>query len=344
MRIAQSLILTGAAILSLGGAAPLAAAPACTGHATDLPTVDEVIAGAFKAVGGREAVQSITTLRSVFEMDFGGQKVTSDNSWSRDGGRLAKMSMPGMGEMVQGTDGKVAWRKSVMGYTLLEGKEAEQFESQSNMFRMVLEPDRMAREDSESIEVQARESFAGKDCYRLHFLSKEKQEGDVFFDADSGILVGSRQTAETPRGRNTTTMTLADWEEAGGVKFFRTINVDSTGGMSMGPMVMKVTALEVNSIGADAFILPEEVRKLAAASAAKPAEGGIKLSDLAPALQARATEMIEGLKKAGTSQVVKQALSSLETAAKYAPEAEKKMYEYVVQELNAFVKSLEGGR
>jgi hypothetical protein len=342
------LISTALAAASLLAALPGAAASAARDsiyQPAELPSVDEVFASAIKAVGGEEAVREIKTLHAIFEMDFQGQKIINDTSWSRDGGRLSKMSVPGMGEILQGTDGVTAWRKSPAGYTLLKGVEAKQFEGQANMYRMVLEPDSLAKEDAQSIEVQAREEFSGADCFRIHYISKDSQEGDVFFNAETGLLVGSRQTSQTPRGAQTTTMTLTDWQETAGVMFFRTVNVQTGGGTNMAPMALKATTLEVNTLPADAFALPDEVKKLAEAQKPEaPAAGEIKLSDLGPAEQSQATEMIDGIKGAGDASIVKQTISSLQTAAQHAPEPQKKMYQYVIQELTKYQQKLEGGR
>lgn len=335
------------AIAAVATAVPFApATPSPASVAADLPTVDEIVANAFKAVGGEAAAREVKTLHAVFEMEFGGQKVIQETSWSRDGGRIVKTSMPGMGEMVQGTDGKVAWRKTAAGYSLLEDKEARQLDGQGNMYRMVLEPDHLTKDEAESVEVKGKETFTGKECYRVHFVNKEKQEGDVFFDAESGLVVGSRQTNQTLRGSQTSTMTLADWKETAGVKFFRTINVE-TQGAGMGPMALKATTLEVNTLGAEAFALPDEVKNLAEGRQPEPSGSPaveIKLSDLSPDMQTQATQMIDGVKQSGNASIVQSTITGLEQTIPSSPEPQKKMLQYVVQELKKHQKTLGGGR
>lgn len=312
-------------------------------RAADLPGVDEVIAGSLRAVGGKEAVEKVKTLHAVFTINFGGQEIVNDTGWSRAGGRLARMSTP-MGEVERGTDGKLAWQKTMMGYSLLEGEEAKQVDAQANLYMIVLEPDRLAKEESESIEVAGRESFDGKACYRVHYVAKDGKRGDVFFEVSSGMPVGMRQVAPSPRGEETSTILLKDWKEEKGVKFFRTMVIEARGALDVQAMTMTVTTLEVNTLADDAFAAPKEVERLAEAAKQGPAEGDLALSDLTPAQQTQAKEIIEGLKRMGSPAAVRSTMKSMEQASKHAPVEDRKMYEYIVQELKKHVAALEGGR
>lgn len=338
----RRLVLAAALLTPVWSAAPTVAMVSIEAR-TDLPSLDEVIAGAIRAVGGRAAVDKVRTLHSVWEMDFGGQKMVNDTSWSRSGGRLAKMSTP-MGEMERGTDGKLFWQKTAFGYSLIEGKEAEEFEGQANLYMIVLEPEKLAKEESKSIEVAGKEVFDGRECYRVHYVDKSDDEGDVFFEVATGLPIGMRQVNATPQGRQTTTVLLKDWKEEQGVKFFRKMEMATSGAVEMPMMSVATTALEVNTLDDSAFAAPDEVKRLAESAEAEPAAGDIPLSDLTPEQQAQAKEMVDGLKAAGSADVVRSAMSSLEQAARYAPPADRKMYQYITQELKKHLAAIGGGR
>jgi hypothetical protein len=249
--------------------------------------------------------------------------------------------------MEMGTDGKIRWRRTPMGYAVLKGRDSDQFEGQVNLFMIVLEPHRLAEEEVASIDVAGTESFAGAECRRVHYVGRDGREGDVFFAVRDGLPVGMRQVEQTPRGEAVSVVLLKDWKEEAGVRFFRTMSVESAGAGAMPPMppmTLRVTRLEVNTVNEDAFALPPEVLRLAQADDDEPpAAGEIRLSDLTPAQQAQATEIIEGIKRAGSAAPVRSTISSLEQAARYAPQEQKKMYEYVVQELKKYAARLEGG-
>lgn len=321
------------------GAAALAPAPLL-----DLPTVDDVIAASLAAVGGKEAVENITSFRAVFEMTLGEQKFVNDTSWRRDGGRLSKMRVPGVGEVIMGTDGTDWWMRTAAGYAPLDERGRAQFRSQADMYMIVLEPERLIREETESAEVAGREDFGGAECFRVRFIGKDKSATDVFFDAASGLPAGTRSTQETDFGQQATIMTLEDWRPTAGVKFFRAATIRSSAAApDAPPMTFAVPSLQVNTVGPEVFAVPAEAKRLIEDQKARQA-GPIQLSDLPADQQARATEIIEGTKRAGTPGSIRAALGNMMAAYKYAPQSEKKMYEYVFQELRAYADSLESPR
>ena len=342
MRLTGSIVL---AVAVAGGVhswsmPAMAQADGTTTAATGMPAPEKIMDAALKAVGGKEAVESIKTLHAVMSMDMMGMEITMDTKWSRAGGRLHKMSMP-MGEMLMGTDGKVKWKRDPMGYALIEGEEAKQFDSQVDMFGMVLEPHRKMKENVKSIEVAAKESFEGVECYRLHIVDKDDEKSNVFFEVESGLPRGLRHTVETEMGPMTSTILFKDWQPEAGVKFFRAIKITTDNEM-MPEMEMKVTKVVANKIEDSEFALPDEVKKLAEEAKNAPPAEEIKLEDLSAEHQAQVKQILDSMKQAGKD-VIKQQLPQMEQGARYAPAEMQPMFKYLIQELKKELARTDSG-
>lgn len=335
---------TSAAILAIlvasGAQATLTPLSTETATIADLPTPQAIFDNAVIAVGGKEAVEGIKTLHATLSMDMMGMVITMDTKWARAGGRHHTMNLP-FGEMVMGTDGKIKWKKDPAGYALLEGDEARQFDSQVDMFGIILDPHRRARQDSKKIEVVGKEKFLDIECYRMSIVGKDDEKADVFFEVETGMPVGSKQAVETEMGPMTSTIHFTDWKPEAGVKFFRTIKITTDNPM-MPEMQMKVTKIEVNKVPDEIFVLPDEVKKLAEAKAAGKAEEEIILEDLSPEQQDQVKQILSSLKAAGKD-AMKQQLPQMEQGARFAPPEIQTMLKYLAQEIKKELARLEVG-
>jgi hypothetical protein len=281
-------------------------------------------------------------------MSMMGMNMQSEQSWSREGGRMMKMNMMG-NEMLQGSDGATAWTKSPVGYALATDEQKEQLESQSGMFMFMIDFKKFAKDDMQSLEVVGEEEFDGRKCYKLHFTARDEKEGHVFFDIESGLPAGFTQIEEGEDGEpgDKATMLLKEWKEIEGVKFFHLVTMEVEPGPNSpaGGMVdpdgkmraeLRVDEMQINTLKDDHFALPDEVKKLVAS--AKDAENApeIKLEDLTPEQQEEATKMIDGVKQSG---MVKQVLPQLEASIPQMAEERKAMMQYIVQELRKELKA-----
>jgi len=329
------------------------AAQANTVAAYDLPDADTVLAAGVKAVGGQKAVDNIKTLHVKSTMSMMGMQINMDQAWSRDGGRLITTKMP-MGESTMGTDGTTAWMKTPMGYALVSEEQAKQMESQTGMFMFMLDPKNFAKDDLKSLEVVGEEEFDGKNCYKLHYIGDDDdKEGFVFFDKDSGLPVGSTQQDGGEDG-DKSRMLLKDWKEIEGVKFFHVVSMEITPGKNS-PMSgpggqpskmegeIRVDELSVNTLDADHFALPEEVKQKAA-NQPKPGEpvAEIKLEDLSEEQQMEAEKMLNGIRQTQGTGMIKQVLSSMEAGLPHMPPDRQKMMQYLVQEMKKEIASRGG--
>lgn len=305
-----------------------------------LPSIDEVLAKATKAVGGRENLDKIKTIRSVMSMDIMGSKLSMESLWSRQGGRLTK-TVSDFGNVEMGTDGKTAWMLMPGDqYMLLEGEQANQVDGQASIIMGILDP-KVAKDRMDKIEVVGREEFKGRMCVKVYFEPKDSQgHGHMFFDEADGLPKGVRQTEDTPMGQETSTIEVSDWKTIEGLQIFHSLKIESQS-MPGGALEMKVSAIEINKAEESAFKLPEGVQKLADEAAQKddnadtdaaPANE-IRLEDLPEAMRDRTKTMVDQFKSQG-KEVVARMLPQMEQQLGLLPEGQDKIIlQYIIQEL-----------
>ncbi len=299
------------------------------------PTPDEVMANAVKAVGGRDALAKINTLRVVMGANMQGMELKLESYWTREGAHMARTVLP-MGEMLMASDGKIAWTKNPMGYALLSDDERKQLKDQSSSFMRVVDPQEHLKDAIKSIENKGKETFGEKECWRLDYVENDGKTGTAYYDVASGLPVGFVSVEKQGEMEVRSTGFMSDWKEEQGVKFFRTMTMtsDQQAGMAM---TMKVESVEINTLTAETFAVPDEVKKLVE-NQPKPAAPGeaakeIKLEDMNDEQRAMATQALEGVKRAGDVNAQKLMLKQIESVVDITPEDQKMPLMYVIQEL-----------
>jgi hypothetical protein len=329
-------------------------APAATARAD--ATAEQVMADSVKAMGGKEAIEKIKTIRIVTDVSMSSpqaeMKAEMESLWSRAGGRILRTKTE-MGNVEMGTDGKVTWKNTPMGSGSLTPDEANALKAESSMIMNLLEPERFVKEEMTKVESAGTETFDGKECHRLHFTKKDGEEGDLFYDATTHLPIGLQRVQKQGGVEQRAKMVLGDWQEEQGVKIYRTINVESPQQPGM-TVAMKVTKVEINTLEDSAFAPPAGAAKPATPPATAPGAGAgagtgggagteIKFEDLTPEQQRQAQQMIEKLKSGGDVAKMKQVVSQIEPTLSMINDAEKrKPIEYAIQEVKKEIARLGG--
>lgn len=242
---------------------PKAAAPAkaaipatAATPAAALPAAPELVARYVKAIGGREAVLAHKSVHSVgsLEVPAMGLKATAE-SWAMAPDRIVvKITMPGMGETMQGYDGTVGWSIDPnMGPRVVTGRELAQIQARAE-YGAELHDAALYR----TMETLERTEFEGRPAYKVRFVRTNGDETIEFFDAETALILGGEITAESPMGTVTMTLVRQDYKPFGGV-LTPTKVVQRVNGQEM---VVSVDALEFDGVDAKAFELPAEIRAL----------------------------------------------------------------------------------
>jgi len=254
-----SLGLGFALCLPLGAQVPQVqpAKPAADSAAdAPLPQAKEIITKFVKEIGGKAAFDKIESQHIKGKFEMVGQGITGDLEVSakRPDKLVIRITLPGIGELAQGFDGKVGWSLDpITGPMVLEGKMLDQQREEAR-FDSVLHDET----NFTSRETIGRTQFEGKDCLKLKLVRKSGQEVTEYYDAQSGLLMGSAEVQETPLGSVNATGILSDYKKFGDVLFATKLT------QKMGPLaqVMTFSSMEFNKVEDSAFDLPDPIKTL----------------------------------------------------------------------------------
>ncbi len=178
-------------------AALLAALPLAL-QGQDLPAASDVIDRYIEAIGGRAAAEAdiATHITGTFEvpgMGLSGDLVTVN---APDGAMATRVTVPGMGEILSGFTGEVAWSMDpVTGPRLLEGAELTAAREQADPRYRVRDAALFT-----SIETVGENRYADEDCWELEFVWMSGSTTRECYSKDSGVMIASVRTQASPMG------------------------------------------------------------------------------------------------------------------------------------------------
>ena len=226
--------------------------------AQSAPSASDVIAKYVAAIGGKDAVMKITSLKQTSTMQLPAMGITAEvEAYQAAPNKMAsKSSIPGIGEMLQGTNGEIAWDANPMqGPRLLTDKELAQTLEGADFYGNLLYPaERFTKMANLGLA-----DFNGESCYKIQLVRKDSgRESRRYCSVASGMMVGAETTQESQMGSMTNSSTMSDYKSFGGVKFPMKSEVN------MGPnkMVMTITNVVINGAPATAFDVPDAVKPL----------------------------------------------------------------------------------
>ncbi|MEI6738969.1 MAG: hypothetical protein WCK74_01535 [Gemmatimonadaceae bacterium] len=227
-------------------------------RAQALPPASEIIAKYVAAIGGKDAIMKVTSIKQVATMDVPavGMSATMEMFAAAPNKLASKTSIPGLGEMQNGFDGTVGWDMNPMqGPRVLTDKELTTMADNADFYAsMLYTADRFS-----TMETVGDTTVAGEKAYKVKLVKKNsKTESTSFFSATSGLLLGSTSTQETQMGTMTMTQIVSDYKAFDGLKFPTKLE------QTMGPQSIKITIKElvVNGAPASAFAVPEQIKPL----------------------------------------------------------------------------------
>jgi hypothetical protein len=231
--------------------APIAGAQA-------LPSATDVLARHVAAIGGRDAILKITSVKQTGAMEITAAGMTADLEMVMvsPNKQAMKMNLAGLGEILTGTDGTVAWSVNPMqGARVLEGKEAAQIKEQADFTAgMLFEASKFSSMTNEGVV-----DFAGEKAYKIKLVRKDtNNESRSYFSVTSGLQIGSEATVTSEMGTMSTSTVISDYKQFGPLK------MSTRSEMMTGPqkMVLTIKSAEFNTLGADAVAVPAVVQPL----------------------------------------------------------------------------------
>jgi hypothetical protein len=218
--------------------APHAAPPAPAAEASPARSVDAILADAVEATGGDKPWQLHRSMETRTEIEYGkmAMSATRTQITTSKNKSLAVTTIPNVGVVNEGTNGKVIWSEDpVNGLRILEGAEAEQFRLEStwnlernlkSIFRQITA--RRATDDD------------GRAVECLDMTPKDGHPLTTCYDATTHLQVSQKGIAATPQGDVPFSSRIKDWREAGGMKL-PSVTVMTTGPIELTARLGDVT-------------------------------------------------------------------------------------------------------
>lgn len=190
--------------------------PAKKTKAVKLPSAKKILANYVKAIGGKKAVQKITTRfsKGTIEISPMGIKGTVEAYNAAPDKSYSAGNLTGIGQLIEAYDGKNGWSTNPIqgtrdksGQELLQSKIAADFYRDINLDKLY-----------PKIEVKGIEKVGGKDAYVVIATPDGIPPETFYFDTVSGLLVRSDSTAITPEGNAAIKTFYDDYRDVDGVK------------------------------------------------------------------------------------------------------------------------------
>jgi len=204
-----------------------------------LPTVDQVIEKYITAVGGRDAMEKVTSRVSTgtFEIADAGMTGTVTISEKAPNKSLAVIELGGMGTVREGSDGTTAWEDQGAGATEKTGVALAEA-LRGSVFNAELKLKTLYK----TVAVTGKEIVDGKDAYVVVATPAEGSANKLYFDVASGLMVRQASTRESPMGPMDVDVYIGDYRPVDGVKVPFSVRQVA----SMGTIVIRLQTIKQN--------------------------------------------------------------------------------------------------
>lgn len=223
---------------------------------TPLPTARDLVAKHVAGIGGREAIlrHPFFRARGSFGMPAAGMTGQMEVVGAQPNLVFMKITIPGMGEMLQGFDGTHAWSLDPMqGPRLIEGEELAQMADEAEFASVLRESASIA-----SMETTGIVTLGGQQCYKVKIVRKSGRETFDCYAVESGLLIGGFAKQNTPMGEIEATTEYAEYKDFNGIRQPTKITLSMMGQQQ----VMEFSSYEYGPMEPAVFALPAPVATL----------------------------------------------------------------------------------
>lgn len=228
---------------------------------TPLPAAKDLVAKHVAGIGGRDAIlrQPFFRAKGTFGMPAAGMTGQMEVVGAQPNLVFMKITIPGMGDMLQGFDGTHAWSLDPMqGPRLIEGEELAQMADEAEFASVLRESASIA-----SMETTEIVTLGGQQCYKVKIVRKSGRETFDCYAVDSGLLIGGFAKQKTAMGEIDAVTEYSDYKEFNGIKQPTKITLSMMGQQQ----VMEFTSYEYGPMEPAVFTLPAPVATLIAQKA-----------------------------------------------------------------------------
>jgi len=239
------------------GVALLVSAAGALAAADDLPKADTLLDKYVEVTGGKAAYAKVHNEVSSGTMEFAamGLKGQLVSYTAEPNKRVAEFTLPGVGKLLDGANGEVAWATSaIQGPRIKEGDEKAQA-----LLEGTFNADAHWRDLFKSAETVAVEAVDGKDCYKVVVTPKAGSPITRWYDKQSNLLLKSSMVAKSPMGEMEAVSVFSDYRKEGDLLVPHKVVAQVAGR----ELVMTVDKVEYNAdLPKDRFDLPDDIKAL----------------------------------------------------------------------------------
>jgi hypothetical protein len=242
-------------VLAAQAPAPMVPAPPSSTPAA-LPAAAEVVARHITALGGAAAFKAVKSFHASgrFEISGVGLGGQFDLYAARPNRLILRMTIPGIGVIEQGFNGKVGWTLNPLaGPELLDGRELREAQDDAWFDRLLYEPDRV-----KSLTTVERLQFDGRPAYKVKVVLQSGTEAFDYFDVETGLQIGTEAERATPQGVLQTTTVFKEHRQFGPIKQPSSF-VQRAIGLEQ---VVTVASVEYDKVTDSAFAVPPAIAAL----------------------------------------------------------------------------------
>ena len=181
-----------------------------------LPAAKAIVAKYVKAIGGREALLKHKSRYQTGSIELSpmGVKGTIESYSRSDDRALTKVSLAGVGDILDGFDGTMGWTSNpVQGSRIKEGKELQQAKRLSTFAR-----EANLEKIYTTLTVRGTEKVGDRYSYVIVASTEGLPDDILYFDTETGLMLRSDSVAIVPEGQQTTTTFYEDYRDVNGIK------------------------------------------------------------------------------------------------------------------------------
>jgi outer membrane lipoprotein-sorting protein len=182
-----------------------------------MPSVDQILDKYVAALGGKEAIQKITTrvAKGTFAMEQMPGDATTEIYQKAPDKIFTDTESPSFGVYKRGYNGTVGWQDTPQtGLADVTGSQLADMKRGADLYG-----DIHLKELYPKMTLKGKESVDGHDAYVIAATAKDGSPETWYFDVDSGLKVRNQSQAEGPNGPVDVDTKLGDYREVDGVKF-----------------------------------------------------------------------------------------------------------------------------
>ncbi|MBC8146358.1 MAG: insulinase family protein [Bacteroidetes bacterium] len=202
-------------------------------------TYEYVIASYLNNIGGKKKLSEIKNIYTKIhaELNVQGQQMEASITSFKKAPDLFK-SVTYMGDMLiqkQIFDGEKGLSASVSGEVAITGKQLEELKLQSVIF-----PELHYKDLGYKLKLLLIEKLKGNYAYKIEIISPLGNKQYDYFDIDTGMLIRSLNTTESPSGEITTITDFSDYKDVDGIKFPHFMEINA------GPQLIKINIVSID--------------------------------------------------------------------------------------------------